>query len=58
MLLTTGLGMLAAAAATPVPEALANPSKPAPPGPSAGGGGPYIFQDEFDGPAGSGPDLG
>jgi hypothetical protein len=56
MLLTTGIGMLAAAAAIPVPEALANPSHPAPPeAPSAGGGGPYIFADEFDGPAGSPP---
>ena len=59
MLLRTGLGMLAAVAAIPVPEALANPSHPAPPeAPSAGGGGPYIFSDEFDGPAGSVPDPG
>ena len=59
MLLRTGLGMLAAAAAIPVPQALANPSHPAPPeAPSAGPGGPYIFSDEFDGPAGSGPDPG
>src|ERR1700751_2885472 len=58
MLLTTGLGMLAAAAATPVPEALANPSKPAPPAPPAvGGGGPYIFADEFNGPPGSPPNA-
>jgi Glycosyl hydrolases family 16 len=57
MLLTTGIGMLAAAAAIPVPEAHANPSHATPPeAPSAGPGGPYIFQDEFDGPAGSGPD--
>jgi Glycosyl hydrolases family 16 len=56
MLLTTGLGMLAAAAAIPVPEAQAQPTPPK--APSAGGSGPYIFQDEFDGPAGSGPDPG
>jgi hypothetical protein len=57
MLLMTGLGMLAAAVRCP--EALANPSHVAPPeAPSAGSGGPYIFQDEFDGPAGSAPDPG
>ncbi len=54
MLLTTGIGMLAAAAAIPIPEARAHPAPPQ--APSAGGAGPYIFQDEFDGPAGSGPD--
>ncbi|MGB8790038.1 MAG: glycoside hydrolase family 16 protein [Mycobacterium sp.] len=43
-------------AAMRMPEAWAAPS--APEAPSAGGGGPYIFQDEFDGPAGSGPDPG
>ncbi|WP_108922203.1 glycoside hydrolase family 16 protein [Mycobacterium montefiorense] len=57
MMLTTGLGMLAAAASMPLPEALASPSAPQTP-PSAGGGGPYIFADEFDGPAGSPPDPG
>jgi hypothetical protein len=56
MLLTTGLGMLAAAASMPLPEAAAHPSPPDAP-PSAGGG-PYIFADEFDGPAGSAPDPG
>jgi len=55
MLLTTGLGMLAAAAAIPVPESRAFPSPPEAP---AGAGGPLIFSDEFDGPAGSGPDPG
>jgi hypothetical protein len=55
MLSMMGMGMLAAAVS--VPEAHANPTHPAPPAaPSAGPGGPYIFQDEFDGPAGSGPD--
>ena len=58
MLLTTGMGMLAAAAAARVPNAHANPMHAAPPAaPSAGPAGPYIFQDEFDGPAGQGPDL-
>jgi hypothetical protein len=53
MLTMAGMGMLAAAIR--VPEAHANPTHPAPPdAPSAGG--PYIFQDEFDGPAGSAPD--
>jgi beta-glucanase (GH16 family) len=52
MLTMTGLGMLIAAVG--VPEAWAYPSPPA--APAAGGTGPYIFQDEFDGPAGSGPD--
>jgi Glycosyl hydrolases family 16 len=54
MLLTTGLGMLAAAAAIPVPEARAYPSPPA--APAGSPAGPYIFQDEFNGPAGSAPD--
>ncbi|GLE51119.1 putative beta-1,3-glucanase, partial [Mycobacterium montefiorense] len=36
MMLTTGLGMLAAAASMPLPEALASPSAPQAP-PSAGG---------------------
>jgi len=56
MLLTTGLGMLAAAAATRFPEAEASPAHPTPPSAPASAGGPYIFQDEFDGPAGSAPD--
>ncbi len=55
MLLMTGMGMLAAALR--VPEAHGDPTHTASPAaPSAGG--PYIFQDEFDGPAGSGPDPG
>jgi hypothetical protein len=58
MFLTTGMGMLAAAAAIPVPEALANPTHAAPPAaPAAGPTGPYLFHDEFDGAAGQGPDL-
>jgi glycosyl hydrolase family 16 len=56
MLAMTGMGMLAAAVS--IPDAHANPTHPAPPAaPSAGAGG-YIFQDEFDGPAGSAPDPG
>jgi Glycosyl hydrolases family 16 len=54
MLMMSGMGMLAAAVG--VPEAQAHPSPPA--APAAGGGGPYLFQDEFDGPAGSAPDPG
>jgi beta-glucanase (GH16 family) len=59
-------GMAAVAAAIPLPEARALPSRPdaphadrvspptaPPPGASPGN---YIFQDEFDGPSGSGPD--
>src|SRR6516165_10432903 len=54
MMLMTGAGMLAAA--IPLPEARAVPSRPdAPPGAEAGS---YVFQDEFDGPAGAGPDPG
>ncbi len=55
-MLTTGIGMLAAAAAASVrlPAAEAHPAPPSAPAQAAGG--PYIFQDEFDGPAGSGPD--
>ena len=48
MMLMTGFGVLVAAA--PVPQARANPRPPAAPQ------GGYIFQDEFDGPAGSAPD--
>jgi Glycosyl hydrolases family 16 len=49
MLMMSGMGMLAAAVG--VPEANAHPAPPA-----AGPGGPYLFQDEFDGPANSAPD--
>ena len=54
MMLMSGLGMIGAAMR--LPGAWAAPSAPATP-PSAGGG-PYIFADEFDGPAGSAPDPG
>lgn len=56
-MLTTGIGMRAAAAAASIrlPEAEAQPVPP-PSAPAQATGGPYIFQDEFDGPAGSGPD--
>ena len=62
MLMMTGIGALAAAVR--LPEAWASPSPPdapAVPPPSAPPGaatGNYIFQDEFDGPAGQGPDPG
>jgi hypothetical protein len=52
MLLMSGIGMLGAAMR--LPGAWAAPQAPGVP-PSAVGG-PFIFQDEFDGPAGSGPD--
>ena len=50
MMLMTGVGVVAAA--LPVPQAGASPSRPAAPS----GQVAYIFQDEFDGPAGSAPD--
>jgi Glycosyl hydrolases family 16 len=49
LMLMTGFGVLAAAA--PVSQARAYPRPPAAPQ------GGYIFQDEFDGPAGSAPDA-
>jgi beta-glucanase (GH16 family) len=62
MMLMTGIGVMAAA--IPVPEAQAYPSGqnvpadrvPPPAAPPGGQAGPYLFQDEFDGPAGSAPD--
>ena len=56
MMLMTGIGVLAAA--VPLPTAGANPSRPEAPLPAAPNGqsGNYIFQDEFDGAAGSAPD--
>jgi hypothetical protein len=57
MLLTTGIGMLAAAAAVGATQAHASPTAPAAPAaPAAWADGPYIFSDEFDGPAGAPPD--
>lgn len=57
MMMMTGLGFLAAT--IPAAQAHASPANrtplPAQP-PSADPGGGYIFQDEFDGPAGSAPD--
>ena len=50
LMLMTGVGVVAAAIS--VPEAGASPSRPAAPS----GQVSYIFQDEFDGPAGSAPD--
>src|SRR5262249_61422396 len=52
MLLTTGIGMLTAAAAIRVPEARGHPSPPAPPPAPPG---PYMFPDQVCGPAGAGP---
>ena len=52
-------GMAALGAALPVPMANAAPLQPTPPlqpPPNAASPGTYIFQDEFDGPAGSAPD--
>ena len=61
MMLTTGIGVLAAA--LPLPDAQAYPSRPVSPagrtplpGAPIGQAGSYIFSDEFDGPAGSAPD--
>ena len=58
MLLMTGIGALAAA--IPVPEAGAYPADrvpaPAQPPPPGAQTPTYLFQDEFDGPAGSAPD--
>src|SRR6187200_2952020 len=63
VMLMTGLGALAAA--IPVPEAVASVSKEdapagrgqAPEAPPPGGTAvTYLFQDDFDGPAGSAPD--
>ncbi len=48
MMLMTGFGVLATA--VPLPQACAHPRPPSAPA------GPYIFHDEFDGPAGSAPD--
>ncbi|MCW2520557.1 MAG: beta-glucanase/beta-glucan synthetase, partial [Mycobacterium sp.] len=58
-MLMTGIGLLGAAVA--VPEASARPLRvdaPAAPPPAAPPpNGQYLFVDDFDGPAGSSPDL-
>ena len=54
MMLTTGIGVLAAA--LPIPEARAHPGRMPPPSAPSGQAGSYIFSDEFGGPAGSAPD--
>jgi hypothetical protein len=57
VMLAAGFGGLAAmAAVAPTPAASANPSRPVPPPAAPSGQGAYIFQDDFDGPAGSAPD--
>ncbi|MGH3557825.1 MAG: glycoside hydrolase family 16 protein [Mycobacterium sp.] len=63
IMLTMGIGALAAAIR--LPEARAYPSPPEvpadrvpPPAAPGAASGAYIFQDEFDGPAGQGPDPG
>ena len=65
MMLMTGIGLVAAA--IPVPVARAEPAQPdAPVAPLPGPGAPppsaqtpaFLFQDEFDGPAGSAPRSG
>ena len=61
MMLMTGISLLAAAVSVPEARALPNlPARPVPPPtapPPDAAAGTYLFQDEFDGPAGSGPDL-
>lgn len=53
MMMMAGFGALAAV--IPTPKAGASPSVPSPAAPTATGA--YLFHDEFDGPAGSAPDL-
>ncbi|HEY4575414.1 MAG TPA: 1,3-beta-glucanase, partial [Thermoanaerobaculia bacterium] len=55
MMLTTGIGLFAAAITVPEIRANASPLD-APPPAAPPPNGQYIFQDEFDGPAGSAPD--
>lgn len=57
MMLMSGLGLLAAAATMPTPKAQAAPADfvPPPAAPPDAAQGAYLFQDEFDGPMGSGP---
>jgi hypothetical protein len=61
MMLLTGIGLLAAAMPVPqagaVPPPREPPADPVPPAaPPDAATGAYIFQDEFDGPLGAGPD--
>ncbi|HYP96749.1 MAG TPA: 1,3-beta-glucanase, partial [Mycobacterium sp.] len=55
MMLMAGLGALAAA--MPLPQSRANPADlvPPPAAPPPDAAGAYLFQDEFDGPNGAGP---
>src|SRR6476646_6574833 len=54
MMLMSGIGLLAAA--IPLPEAGANPAdRSSPPAAPPDAAGAYLFQDEFDGPNGAGP---
>jgi hypothetical protein len=51
----TGIALLGTA--IPFPEAQAYPSAPQPTPPVDAAAGPYIFQDDFDGPLGAPPDT-
>jgi hypothetical protein len=55
MILTTGIGVLAAGFTAPEGRAL--PGRVPPPAAPSGTNGTYAFHDEFDGPAGSAPDA-
>ena len=57
MMLMSGLGLMAAVAAMPTPKSQAAPAGLAPPptAPPDAAPGAYLFQDEFDGPMGAGP---
>ena len=54
-MMMTGVGALAAT--LPLPEARALPASPPAAPPSTAQTTPYLFHDEFDGPAGSAPDA-
>jgi hypothetical protein len=54
-MLMTGIALLGTA--IPFPEAQAYPSAPQPTPPVDAAAGPYIFQDDFDGPLGAPPDT-
>jgi hypothetical protein len=57
MMLMSGLGLMAAVAAMPTPKSQAVPADLAPPPTAPPDAAPsaYLFQDEFDGPMGAGP---